>query len=148
VPYWRFSYHLAWATKYREPTIDDEIADLIRREFGTACDKLESIPLAFRFMPDHIHLVVSFPPKVAVSEFIRQVKGASSSKINQTYAVEDRARFRWQSEYGALSSAARSLDSVVAYVNRHQAVNTRIETLLIRSTKHGPVVAWQTADAA
>jgi putative transposase len=121
VPYWEFFYHLVWATKYRDPIIDNEIASLIRQEFKSACNKHESNPHAFGFMPDYIHIVVSIPPKVAMSDFIRQVKGASCSQINKTHGPKDRARFGWQTEYGAHSFAARSLDSVVAYV-KNQAM--------------------------
>jgi putative transposase len=117
MPYWQFYYHLVWATKYRVLIIDDEIADLINREFKAACNKYESIPHAFGFMPDHVHLVVSIPPKVAVSEYIGRVKAMSSLKINQLSETKDRARFGWQTEYSAHSFAARSLDSVIAYVN-------------------------------
>jgi putative transposase len=141
VPYWQFYYHLVWATKHREPTIDDEVAALIRREINDACNKHQAVPHAIGLMPDHLHIAISIPPKIAVAEFIGQIKGTSSFKINKL-SGEDRGRFSWQTEYGALSFGERSLATVVAYVNNqttHHAENTlwptfeRLDTRPMRS---------------
>jgi putative transposase len=129
VPHWQFYYHLVWATKYRELIIDDEMAGLIRHVVNDTCAQHQAIPHAIGFMPDHLHLAVSIPPKIAVADFIGQIKGLSSFRINKQGTNEERRGFRWQTEYGALTFGERSLATVVAYVE-NQATHHANQTLL------------------
>jgi putative transposase len=79
-------------------------------------------------MPDHLHLAVSIPPKIAVADFIGQIKGSSSFRINKQDANAEQRGFRWQTEYGALTFGERSLATVVAYVE-NQATHHASHTL-------------------
>ena len=65
VAYWRLFYHLVWSTKKREPSISQDLETVISRSFDLTCDDLELIVHARGFMPDHVHIAVSIPPKVA-----------------------------------------------------------------------------------
>jgi putative transposase len=71
MPFWRFRYHLVWATRDRLPLIGESDEQAIRRSFELTYADLDLIPHAEGFMPDHVHLAVSIPPKVAVSEAVR-----------------------------------------------------------------------------
>jgi putative transposase len=62
--YWRLFYHLVWATANRHPSIGEPEEALIRQSFELTFRDLELIPHATGIMPDHIHVVVSVPPKV------------------------------------------------------------------------------------
>jgi putative transposase len=127
VPFWQHYCHLVWATKLREPTIDDEVAFIFKRTVKSTCDQHRAILHAMGIMPDHVHLAVSIPPRIAISDFVGQVKGLSSFHVNKTVRIERLAHFAWQAEYGLISFGERSLDSVVAYVNSqaaHHAANT------------------------
>jgi len=70
-------------------------------------------------MPDHVHLAVSIPPTLAVTDAIARLKGSASHYVNQSMARE--GRFAWQSEYGVLSFGQRNLADVVDYVNNQPA---------------------------
>ncbi len=63
---------------------------------------------------DHLHIVVSVPPKLAVAECLRQFKGASSYAVNHT--ISRLPKFEWQDGYGALTIGGDGLPGVVAYV--------------------------------
>jgi putative transposase len=123
MPYWRFFYHVVWATKNRidliDPTWEKDLYGYIRGK-ATA---LECIPHAIGGMPDHIHVAISIPPKLCVATLIGQLKGASSHYANENYANRS---FIWQAEYGVFSFSERSLSKVVDYVNnqkKHHAKN-------------------------
>jgi REP-associated tyrosine transposase len=60
---------------------------------------LECIPHAIGGMPNHIHVAISIPPKLAVAILIGQLKGASSHHVNKRYAD---GSFLWQAEYGVV----------------------------------------------
>ena len=78
-------------------------------------------------MPDHIHLVISIPPKLAVATLIGHLKGASSHRVNEMFVSHN--SFAWQSEYGVFSVSEKSLSRVVDYVNnqkKHHVENSII----------------------
>jgi putative transposase len=122
--YWRLFYHVVWGTKNRldliDPAWEKELYGYIRGK-ATA---LECIPHAINGMSDHIHVVISIPPKLCVATLVGKLKGASSHHINQNYAD---GAFLWQAEYGIFSVSERSLRMVVEYVNnqkKHHANKT------------------------
>jgi REP-associated tyrosine transposase len=125
MPYWRLFYHIVWGTKNRLPLIESAWeADLYGYIWGKAT-ALECIPYAINGMPDHIHVVISIPPKLSVAALIGQLKGASSHRVNEIFVTHQ--AFAWQAEYGVFSFSEKSLYRVVNYVKnqkKHHAENT------------------------
>jgi putative transposase len=117
MPFTQHYCHLVWTTKYRNPIIDDELASVIKHKIQSTSNEQRAILHALGIMPDHIHLAVSIPPRIAISDYIGLVKGKSSHHINQSGAFQHLGHFAWQAEYGLLSFEEHSLASVVAYVN-------------------------------
>lgn len=93
MPYWRLFYHVVWGTKNRlaliDPAWEKELHGYIRGK-ATA---LECIPHAIGGMPDHMHVVISIPPKLALATVIGQLKGASSHHVNQKYTGGSKPAF-------------------------------------------------------
>ena len=118
MPYWRLHYHLVWATKDRRLMIGDLEAETIRRSFDLTVHDLLLIPHAIGFMPDHVHIAVSIPPKIAVSEAVKRLKGASANAVNHRTEEERPEPFIWQRDYGALSFGDNALPRVVDYVEQ------------------------------
>jgi putative transposase len=97
MPYWRLFYHVVWGTKNRLPLIESAWeADLHGYIWGKAT-ALECIPHAINGIPDHLHVVISIPPKLSIATTIGQLKGASSHHVNERYLD---SAFAWQAEYG------------------------------------------------
>jgi len=118
MPYWRLFYHIIWATKDRRPLIDPAWeADLHGYMRGKAT-ALECIVHAVGGMPDHMHIVVSIPPKLAVAMIVGKLKGASSHYVNERFVAED--MFAWQNEYGVLSCSENALTKIVDYVTNQK----------------------------
>lgn len=121
--YWRLFYHVVWGTKNRLELIDPAWEkDLYGYIWGKAT-ALECIPHAIGGMPDHIHVVISIPPKVSIAILIGQLKGASSHHINKNFTA---GSFGWQAEYGVFSFSEKALPKIVDYVNnqkKHHAAN-------------------------
>ena len=112
--FWRLSYHLVWATKNREHLIQPQIED---RLYGYIVNKVAELGVyvyAIKSWYDHIHLVVSIPPKHAVAYVVKRLKGASSHDLN--HAVRLDYHFAWQRGYGALSLGERQRPAAEAYV--------------------------------
>jgi putative transposase len=118
VLYWRVFYHLIWSTKKREPLIQPGHHQSIQGPVRAAGKRHKALVHAVGIMPDHIHVVVSIPPSVAVSVVIGEMKGKSSRALNALFQEEEsEATFAWQSEYGLLSIGESALKRVVAYTN-------------------------------
>lgn len=117
--YWRLYYHLVWATTKREPLIDHEVEALLQRSFRATCHEMRVIVHAIGMMPDHVHLAVSIPPSVAISDAARRLKGSASHLVNETAGRQ--VTFAWQPEYGVLSFGERHLPDVVHYVENQPA---------------------------
>ena len=116
--YWRLHYHLIWATYNREPTLTLEHEKMF---YGVLYKKVEELGLKIHAagnVEDHIHVVLSIPPVLAVAECVRQLKGASAYAIN-CMAGSD-GQFKWQGGYGALSIGERSLESVMEYAAKQK----------------------------
>jgi REP-associated tyrosine transposase len=128
MPFWQHYCHLVWGTKLREPMIDEEIAAVIARSVQSTCNDHRATLHATGIMPDHVHLAVSIPPSLAISDFVRFVKGLSSFELNKANRIERLNRFGWQAEYGLISFGERLLDAVVTNVN-HQAAHHAEHTL-------------------
>jgi putative transposase len=71
-------------------------------------------------MPDHIHVVVSIPPTISVTEYIQRLKGSSSRYLNRATENPELDGFYWQSKYFVLTLGERSLPDVIAYVENQK----------------------------
>jgi putative transposase len=115
VAYWRLHYHLVWATDERRPTIDAGNTAAIHHAVYGKAQELGIILHAVGGVADHLHVVASVPPKLALADCVGKLKGASSHAVN--LGRPGAATFRWQAGYGALSVGGRALPQVVAYVH-------------------------------
>ena len=78
MPYYRLFYQVIWATKGRQPSITQSNRGLIYGAISSKVDALSGIIHALNGMEDHVHLVVTIPPNIAIGTFIGQVKGGAS----------------------------------------------------------------------
>ena len=124
--FWRCYYHVVWATKDREPSITASVEQTIVQAATEKSEALECPVQAINSVADHVHVAVSIPPKVAVAEWVRNIKGITAHEIN-TMFPDLETRFRWQRSYGVLTFGAKMLPTVTDYIERqkeHHAANT------------------------
>jgi REP element-mobilizing transposase RayT len=114
MPYWRLFYHITWGTKNREPLIQVEFEASLHNVIVAKAESLGAFVYSVGGIEDHVHLVASVPPRIALSDFIGQVKGNSSHFVNQESSLP--CQFNWQAEYGVVSFGGKQLDMVVRYV--------------------------------
>jgi putative transposase len=113
--FWRNNYHLVWATKNREPLIQPEFESQLFGYIVNKAAELEVYTHAIGGCADHIHLVVSVPPKHAVAQVIKTLKGASSFYVNHVLRPEN-LYFAWQRGYGCLTIGEKQRPAARAYV--------------------------------
>lgn len=131
--FWRLYYHLVWATKNREPVITAAIEDNLFPYLIRKAAELDIRIYAVNGWDDHTHIVAAIPPKIAVAEVVKTLKGGSSHYLNHIVRLD--FTFAWQRGYGALSVGERQLDIAVAYVEKQkehhagQTTNKWLETV-------------------
>jgi REP element-mobilizing transposase RayT len=130
MPYWQLFYHLVWSTKNREPLLTAQVESIVYGYLRSKAVRLDATVFALNGVEDHVHMVASIPPKIAIATFIGQVKAVASTKFNKS-AIND-VPFYWQEEYAAFSFDGKRLPSYIAYVERqkeHHANGTTIPIL-------------------
>lgn len=75
--------HLVFVTKYRREVFTKTILDDLRTTFSSVCTDFEAELVEFDGEDDHVHLLVNYPPKVAVSALVSSLKGVSSRLIRK-----------------------------------------------------------------
>jgi putative transposase len=75
-------------------------------------------PVRHNAMRDHIHLLVRLPPTVKPSEFIGQVKGAASHRVNEE--IQPSFKLKWQEGYGALTLRKDEVEKVSRYIDNQE----------------------------
>lgn len=116
--FWQLHYHLVWSTYKRLPLITPDLEDPI---YGTLLNKARELDVtvhAIGSVDDHIHVVVSVPPRLSVAECVRQLKGASAYHVN--HLPNSKGNFGWQDSYGALSFGSASMERIVAYIKNQK----------------------------
>ena len=116
--YWRLHYHIIWATFERQPLLSAEREKVM---YGVLYSKAKDLDLKIHAagnVDDHVHLVVSIPPKLSVSDCVRHLKGSSAHAINAMEGSNN--QFKWQAGYGVLTIDERSLETVKAYAARQK----------------------------
>lgn len=139
VPFWQLFYHFVWTTKNREPFITVEIEPALYSFMSAKAVGLGGRVFALNGTADHVHLAGTVPPRIAVAQFIGQVKGVASAKINQQHPG---LRFAWQEEYGVFSFDEPCMPRILRYVQRqkeHHRENDLI-AFLERTTVEGVLV--------
>ena len=83
---WNCKYHIVFAPKYRRQIIYGKIKNDIRTILRTLCERKGVEIIEAEACSDHIHMLVSIPPKISISSFMGYLKGKSSLMIFDRHA--------------------------------------------------------------
>jgi putative transposase len=114
--------HLIWITKYRYKVLTKEVGYRIRDLIRQICESNDLHIISGRVSKDHIHLYISYPPKISVSEIIKRLKGRSSRKIQEEFPQLGRrywGKHFWGIGYAAFSSGQVTDEMIREYLDRH-----------------------------
>jgi len=130
---WECKYHVVFIPKYRKKVLYGQV----RRELGPVLRELtrqkESEILEGHLMADHVHMLVSIPPKYSVAQVMGFVKGKSAIHIARVYAGRRKsfvgqhfwARGYWVSTVGKNEAAVRR------YIQEQEKEDQRIDQLTL-----------------
>jgi putative transposase len=144
MPYWQLFYHMVWATKNRDPLLTPDVEPVIYGFLRGKATGLGATIYALNGMADHVHMVASIPPKIAVATFIGQVKAVATTRFNKSGLSE--TPIYWQAEYAVFSFDGKRLTNYIAYVERQKEHHAQGNTIPIleRTGDGGPQVLRET----
>ena len=99
---------------------------------------MDGVALTINGVEDHVHMLLSLPPMVAIAEAMRVVKANSSKWVHEKWP--QRAAFAWQTGYGAFSVSQSQAESVKKYISeqeQHHKHTTFQEEFIAFLTRHG-----------
>ena len=114
--------HLVWCTKYHHKALQQDVACRIRDLLRQICEANDIQIVKGHVSKDHIHLYVSYPPKLSVSEMIKRLKGRSSKMIQAEFpelGAKFWGRHFWGIGYAAFSSGTVTDQTIREYLERH-----------------------------
>lgn len=117
--FWRCFYHIIWATHNRQPAIDSALEAVLFKSIQHKSASTQSSILGINAVTDHIHIAVTMPPSISISDWVKLIKGVSSHEANEFLAAQD-SRFRWQRGFGVLTFGERKLPFVLNYIERQK----------------------------
>ncbi|WP_432097046.1 IS200/IS605 family transposase [Streptomyces sp. bgisy100] len=116
--------HLVFVTKSRRGVFDDEMLTRCEEVMRKVCEDFEAELTEFNGERDHVHLLINYPPKVAVSKLVNSLKGVSARRIRQEFT--DRIHpavthgHLWSPSYFAASCGGAPLAIIRQYIEQQQ----------------------------
>lgn len=115
--------HLVFVAKYRRRVFDAQAIDVLRDIFDDVCSDADATLVEMDGEDDHVHLLVEYPPKVAVSSLVNSLKGVSSRMLRQL-RPDIRKRYwkgvLWSPSYFASSCGGAPISVVRQYIEQQK----------------------------
>jgi putative transposase len=115
--------HLVWSTKYRYLVLRGDIQVRCRDLILQTCDSLDIQILKGVVSKDHIHLHISYPPKLSVSDILKRLKGRSAKILLDEFPELKRRYWGghlWAIGYGAWSTGNITDEMIQEYLEHHK----------------------------
>ena len=121
--YARLFYHFVWATWDRLPLLEGAVERHAYALIREQCKRLGCEAHALGGIEDHVHLLVTLPRTLCISDFVEAVKGCSSRGLNEAHGSN--GAFKWQGGYGVLTVSPRDVNRVRRYVESQRQHHSR-----------------------
>ena len=115
-------YHIVWSTKYRYQVLEGQIRLRVRDIIRQVCAENGVDIIKGVLSKDHVHMFVSVPPKLSISDFMRKVKGRSSHKVQREFPQLKKRYWGchfWGRGYFSTTNGAITEEVVLQYLDHH-----------------------------
>ena len=132
---WECKYHVVFIPKYRRKALYGELRKHLGELFRTLAGQRECRIEEGHLMPDHVHMLISIPPKYSVSQVIGYIKGKSAIHIARAYAGRRRnfvGQNFWARGY-FVSTVGRDEMMIRTYIQHQEKEDRRLEQLKLHS---------------
>lgn len=118
---YQINYQLVWCPKFRRPVLAGEVGKRLAELIPPIVEENGGEVLDLSVMPDHVHLLVSFPPTIAINQIMFRVKGSTSHQLRKEFpALNSRLPSLWTRSYYAGSAGHVSVETIQGYLERQK----------------------------
>ena len=128
---WECKYHVVFIPKCRRKVLYKELRPYLGAVFRSLTEQKECRVEEGHLMPDHVHMLLSVPPKYSVSQVVGYIKGKSAIHLARTYGGRRRnfvGQHFWARGY-FVSTVGRDEAAVRAYIQNQEQEDKRLEQL-------------------
>ena len=123
-------YHIVWLPKYRYKILEGAVKEYLDKEIRKLSEYKKVEVIELNIQKDHIHIVVSIPPKISISEYMGFVKGKTAIKIFQKES-ELRKKPYWGNHFWArgyfVSTVGLDVELITRYVKYQDEEEKKME---------------------
>jgi len=116
--------HLVFVTKYRRNVFTKKSLNILYIIFNEICSKFEATLVEFDGEKDHVHLLVQYPPKLALSKLVNSLKGVSSRLLRKHLKEVHKYYWKgvlWSPSYFASSCGGAPIGIIKEYIQNQQS---------------------------
>jgi putative transposase len=117
--------HIVFVTKYRHKCLTLTMLESMQRQISAVCEKWRCALIEFNGEEDHVHLLASIHPTVAVSDLVSNLKTVTARRMRSEFAQHLRPFYWkpvfWSSSYAAFSVGSTDLKTVTNYIRNQEA---------------------------
>src|SRR3989338_6220747 len=124
-------YHVVFIPKYRRKVLYGSLRPHLGKVFRQLAQQKECRVEEGHLMPDHVHMLLSIPPKYAVSQVVGYMKGKSAIHVARTYAERKRnfvGQHFWARGY-FVSTVGRDEEAIRQYIRHQEDEDKRLEQM-------------------
>jgi putative transposase len=128
---WECKYHIVFIPKCRRKTLYVQLRQYLGEVFRRLAEQRESRIEEGHLMSDHVHMMISIPPKYAVSQVVGYIKGKSAIHLARTYGGH-RRNFAGQSFWARgyfVSTVGRDEEVIRNYIRNQEQEDQRLEQM-------------------
>jgi REP-associated tyrosine transposase len=128
---WSCKYHVVFIPKCRRKTLYKELRRYLGEVFRRLAVQKESQIEEGHLMPDHVHMMISIPPKYAVSQVVGYIKGKSAIHLARVYGARKRnfvGQHFWARGY-FVSTVGRDEEVIRQYIRNQEREDERLEQM-------------------
>ena len=128
---WECKYHVVFIPKYRRKTLYGELRQHLGELFKNLAKQKECAVIEGHIMPDHVHMLISIPPKLAVSQVVGFIKGKSAIHLARVYGGKKRnfvGQHFWARGY-FVSTVGRDEAVIREYIRHQEHEDKRLEQM-------------------
>ncbi|EDU7996431.1 IS200/IS605 family transposase [Salmonella enterica subsp. diarizonae] len=116
--------HLVFVTKYRRRIFDQDAIEKLRSYFTSVCTDFDVELVEMDGKRDHVHLLINYPPKLAISSLVNSLKGVSNRLLRRDRPdIAARYYYKgvlWSPSYFASSCGGAPISIIRQYIEQQQ----------------------------
>lgn len=121
----KLDIHLTFLIKHNGPTIRHNDISRLHEYIGGIVRSMGGSAIAIGGVNDHVHILLTLPKTISMSEMVKTIKARSSTWIKTIDPVY--SHFAWQEGYGAFSVSPSLIEPTAKYI-RNQEEHHRVHT--------------------